>query len=88
MSLKKIFLILFFSINFVGLFSNVLSDEIEKCNWDNRNGIPCITVQKTPNTSQFSEGSINKLTINRQEIERIGAVDVVDILNYIDGIDL
>ena len=31
---------------------------------------------------------MNKIVINREEIEKSGAIDVVDVLNYIDGIDL
>ena len=41
-----------------------------------------------PNTSSFSEASVNKIIIDREKIEKSDAVDVVDILNYIDGIDL
>ena len=61
---------------------------LENCEWDNRKGTPCIVISKTPNTSSFSEGSVSKIIIDRKEIEKSGAVDVVDVLNYIDGIDL
>ena len=70
------------------IFLNVKAEDLKNCKWDNRNGIPCIAISKTPNTSYLSEGSVNKIVINRQEIEKSGAVDVVDVLNYIDGIDL
>ena len=70
------------------IFFNLKADGLKNCNWDNRNAIPCITVSKTPNTSFLSEGSVNKIVINRQEIEKSGAVDVADVLNYINGIDL
>ena len=70
------------------IFLNVKAEDLKNCKWDNRNGIPCIAISKTPNTSYLSEGSVNKIIINRQEIEQSGAVDVVDVLNYIDGIDL
>jgi len=91
---KTGFIILFYlNISFLILFlmfspSQASANEMKKCEWDNRAGIPCITVNKTSNTSYFSEGSVSKLVVNRQEIERSGAVDVVDILNFIDGIDL
>lgn len=75
-----IFLIIFpFAIN---------AQDLKKCEWDNRKGDPCIVISKTPNTSSFSEASVNKIIIDREKIEKSGAVDVVDILNYIDGIDL
>ena len=54
---------------------------LENCEWDNRKGTPCIVISKTPNTSSFSEGSVSKIIIDRKEIEKSGAVDVVDILN-------
>ena len=57
--------------------------------WDNRKGIPCLEINKTPNTSNIlREVSINKIIIDREKIDKSGAVDVVDILNYIDGINL
>jgi len=75
-------------ILFFILISNLYADNLKKCEWDNRKGDPCIVISKTPNTSSFSEGSVSKIIINREQIEKSGAVDVVDILNYIDGIDL
>lgn len=61
---------------------------MKNCEWDNRKGTPCIVVSKTPNTSFFSERSVSKIIINRELIEKSGAVDIVDILNYVYGIDL
>ena len=70
------------------IFLNVKAESLKNCEWDNRDGVPCITISKTPNTSYLSENSVNKIVINRQEIEKSGAEDVVDVLNYVDGIDL
>ena len=61
---------------------------LDSCEWDNREGVPCITISKTPNTSDVSEKSINKTVINREDIEKSGAIDVVDLLKYLDGIDI
>ena len=47
-----------------------------------------VVITKTPNTSSFSEGSVSKIVIDRGQIEKSGATDVIDVLNYIDGIDL
>ena len=70
------------------LISNLYAENLKNCEWDNREGTPCIVISKTPNTSSFSEGSVSKIIINREQIEKSGAVDVVDVLNYVDGIDL
>ena len=71
--------LLFYSFNVFAL---------DECKWDNREGIPCLVISKTPNTSNISEDSINKIIIDRSDIESSGALDVVDILKYIDGIDV
>ncbi len=68
--------------------SNSYGENLKNCEWDNRKGVPCIVISKTPNTSSFSEGSVSKIVINREQIEKSGAIDVIDVLNYIDGIDL
>ena len=70
------------------LVSNSYADNLKNCEWDNRKGIPCIVISKTSNTSSFSEDVVSKIIINRQQIEKSGATDVVDVLKYIDGIDL
>ncbi len=70
------------------LVSNSFGENLENCKWDNRKGVPCIVISKTPNTSSFSEGSVGKIIINREQIEKSGAIDVVDILKYVDGIDI
>ena len=51
------FAIIFFS-NFFYAFA------LDNCEWDNRKGIPCIAISKTPNTSSISEKSVNKTVIN------------------------
>ncbi len=75
------------TLSFLTLLSlNVTA--LENCKWDNREGTPCIIIKKTPNTSDISETSINKIVINRDDIDNSGATDVVDILKYLDGIDI
>ena len=61
---------------------------IENCKWDNKKGIPCVTVSKTPNTSIFSKEGINKTIITKQEIINSGAVDTNDVLKLIPGLDV
>lgn len=82
--------------NFIAIFyffyliSNSYSSakEIKNCEWDNTNRLPCISISKTPNTSEYSEIGINKTVISKKEIENLGAVDVKDILNNIPGLDV
>jgi len=76
-------IIIFIILNF-----KVFAEKIEDCKWDNRDGISCITVSKTPNTSNISEKSINKIIISRKDIENSGALDVVDVLKYFESIDV
>ncbi len=75
-------------IFFILLISNLYAENLKNCEWDNRKGAPCIVISKTPNTSSFSEEVVSKIIINREEIEKSGAIDVVDVLNYVDGIDV
>lgn len=80
--LKKI-VILFFIFPFV-----VNAQNLKKCEWDNREGTPCIIVSKTSNSSIYSEKGINKIVITKQEILDSGAVDSNDILKLISGLDV
>ncbi len=75
-------------IIFLSFINNLLAQQINNCEWDNRIGTPCITISKTPNTSNVSEKSINKIIIDKSSIQKSGAIDVIDVLKYIDGIDL
>jgi len=61
---------------------------LENCKWNNNEGTPCITVNKTPNSSIISEKGINKITITKQDIIDSGAVDTNDILKTIPGLDI
>ena len=33
---------------------NIYAEDLKNCEWDNREGTPCLTISKTPNTSSFS----------------------------------
>ena len=65
--------------------SNV--NALEECKWDNRNGVPCLTISKTPNTSKYTNENIVKKVFNKQEIVSLGAKDTFDILKLISGLD-
>ena len=70
------------------LTNKVIASELQECKWNNSKGIPCININKTPNTSTYSEQGVSKLVITKEDINKSGAVDVVDVLEMIDGIDL
>ncbi len=76
-------LLLFFSllINTTNLLA------LENCNWDNRKGIPCITISKTSNTSPYNSQGINKEIFTKQQIIDSGATSALDILKKVTGVD-
>ncbi len=83
--LKKIFLFLILSISITKIAN---AESLKKCEWDNRNGIPCITVSSTPNTSAYSQQGVNKIIITKKDIINSGAIDTNDVLSLIPGLDV
>ena len=79
--LYRILIILIF------LISNLNADNLEKCEWDNREGIACLTISKTPNTSAYNNNNVIKKIFKKQEIEATGAKDTLDLLKLIPGLD-
>jgi vitamin B12 transporter len=82
MMITRLFLVLIISI------FTINASALENCKWDNKKGIPCVTVSKTPNTSIFSQDSVNKTIITKQDIINSGAVDTNDVLKLIPGLDV
>ena len=80
MFVKILLIILLFLIP-----SNVFA--LEQCKWDNRKGVPCITISKTSNTSAYNNNSVIKKIFNKQEIEASGAKDAFDLLKLVPGLD-
>ncbi len=80
--LLRIIIFVIFSI------TNLYAENLKNCQWDNRKGVPCIVITKTPNTSEYSEIGINKIFISKKEIDNLGAVDVNDILKNVSGLDI
>ena len=60
---------------------------LEKCEWDNKKGIPCLTITKTPNTSFLNGESINKKIYTKQMILDSGAKSTIDLIKYVSGVD-
>ncbi len=82
MNIVRIFLILILSI------FTFNASALENCKWDNKKGVPCLTISKTPNTSEFNQTSVNKIIITKQDIINSGAVDTNDVLKLIPGLDV
>ena len=58
-----------FKIIFFIIFSitTLYAENLNDCEWDNRKGVPCIVISKTPNTSEISEIGINKIVISKKD---------------------
>ena len=74
------------------IFKNSFGKETPKddaCTWDYRNNIPCLEVKgNISNSSKYSNGGINKTVITKKQIDKSGAIDLVDILKIIPDINL
>jgi len=67
---------------------NLNAESLKKCEWNNKKGVPCLLISKTPNTSEYSELGINKIVITKEEINNSGAVDINDALKLVSGLDV
>ena len=70
------------------LIANSYAQNLKNCEWNNKEGVPCVVIGKTPNTSEYSEVGVNKVVITKEEINNLGAVDVNDVLKNIYGLDV
>ena len=70
------------------LMVNLNAESLKKCEWNNIKGVPCLLINKTQNTSEYSELGINKIVITKEEINNSGAVDINDALNLVSGLDI
>ena len=57
--------IIFIFIISLTMFS---ANALENCKWDNSNGLPCVTISKTPNTSFLNSQSVGKQIFTKQNI--------------------
>ena len=80
--LKKIAIFLFL------IAFSASAENLKKCEWVNKEAVPCLIINKTPNTSEFSELGVNKTVITKEEINNLGAVDVNDVLKLVSGLDV
>ena len=80
--LARLFLFLFLFFYTFNLYA------LENCKWNNKKGIPCLTVSKIPNTSKFNQEGVSKIVITKQDIINSGALDSNDVLKLIPGLDV
>lgn len=73
----------------LAFFTNYLyAKDLKPCEWSNTNGTPCIAIDKTANTSEYSEASVNKIIISKEKIDNSNAIDINDLLKQIPGLDI
>ena len=85
----KFFFITMWIVIFLNLFLNNLNAKnLEKCKWNNKKGIPCITVRGTSNTSAYSVYGVTKKVITKKDIINSGAIDINDVLELVPGLDV
>jgi vitamin B12 transporter len=77
----------FYLITFIfSIISN--ANSLENCNWMNSKGISCLIINKTPNTSKFNSEVVKKQIITKEDIIKLGAIDTVDVLKFMPGLDI
>lgn len=83
---KNVFTIIFFLFIFI---SPAFADQIRDCDWENKTVIPCVTIFKNiNNTSKLTSQTVKKNVITRKQIEISGAIDIIDVLQSIPGINI
>ncbi len=77
-------------ITFLFNYNNpLLAANLNECKWQNRTNIPCVEIKKhISNTSKFAKSNINSVLFTKKEIEEIGAIDLIDILKFVPGINI
>ncbi len=82
-------LVLFILFNVIFFNYSFARDQESSCNWDNKNGISCLEIiGHISNYSKYSQPGINKIIINKKQIDEIGAVDLIDVLKTIPDINI
>ena len=70
------------------IFFTLNANALEDCKWNIKNGVPCLIISKINNTSKISEAGVNKIIINKQDIENSGYTNLTDILKTISGLNV
>ena len=70
------------------IFFTLNANALDDCKWNIKNGASCLIISKTNNTSKISEAGVNKIIINKQDIENSGYTNLTDILKTISGLNV
>ena len=70
------------------IFFTLNANALDDCKWNIKNGTSCLIISKTNNTSKISEAGVNKIIINKQDIENSGYTNLTDILKTISGLNV
>ncbi len=66
-----------------------VADDIIKCEWENQDGVPCVTIKKTiPNSNAISNKVSPTTIITKKQIEENNLIDLPKVLNFVNGIHL
>jgi len=83
--MKKIFfLLIILALSFLPLKSK----ELNKCEWKNKSGTPCLTISSAPNTSKITEATLGKTVITKKQMVESGYDDVRNLLEQVAGVDV
>ena len=86
---KIISLITVLSLSTSTLHAMEAAKKSTSCEWDNKDGVPCIEITKPiPNTSGFSKVGLKSYIITSKEIKEYGVTDINEIMEMIPGINL
>ncbi len=79
----------FFIILVFFLYSlKVNGKDLEKCEWKNTSGTPCLTIFSAPNTSKITEQTLGKTVITKKQMIDSGYHDVRSLLEHVIGVDV
>ena len=81
--MKFLITLLTFSLSFINAYG-----EINKCEWKNTTGKPCLTIFSAPNTSKITEETVGKTVITKQQMLDSGYQDVRSLLEHVAGVDV
>ena len=74
---------------FLIVISTAKANNLDICSWDNKNNIPCLKINSDiSNTSKLNIDGIKKTTITRKQIEKSGAIDIIDVLKTVPSINI
>ncbi len=81
--------LIFVLVNILFFNNIVISANLDRCYWDNKDQAPCVEIKNDiSNSSEYSKSSVNKIIINKKQIIESGAIDLIDVLNAVPDINI